>query len=93
MIQTNTMPPTHRHKWDHHHEIYIAPDTSRDGNERVEKVCMLCRMTKITVIPPRGQAFPWHEWRLPSGDVWIGEATPPCIENATHIGEAREAAA
>jgi hypothetical protein len=65
-----------RHAWDHANERRLS--SGPDGNARNERDCIHCGMTRITVIPPHG--FPWHEWRTREGKVWVGEATPPCVE-------------
>jgi hypothetical protein len=68
------------HKWDHDKARFIAAHESPDGNGRHERTCIVCQMTKITIIPPRGLGgFPWHQWRTKDGDIWTGEATPPCL--------------
>jgi len=64
-----------RHKWDHEREQRLA------GTDRLLscniKQCLVCRMKKITMIPPYG--FPWHEWLTADGKTWVGETTPPCL--------------
>ncbi|RJP47928.1 MAG: hypothetical protein C4583_15645 [Anaerolineaceae bacterium] len=50
---------------------------SVDGNERHERKCVHCGLTRITLIPPRGEC--WHEWKTVAGEKWQGELTPPCI--------------
>ena len=76
-----------RHKWpdDKRATVLVAHETP-DGNERHERTCLQCGMTRITVVPPHG--YPWHEWRTRDGQVWVGEATPPCLFGALKAVEA-----
>ena len=50
---------------------------SVDGNDRTEKDCAECGMTKITVHGAQG--FLWREWRTKAGETWMGESTPSCL--------------
>jgi cytochrome c5 len=76
MNQTDKQTTMH-HEWDHANEKRLAASDSPDGCARNERTCMNCHMVKITVIPPHG--YPWTQWRTRDGQVWVGEATPPCI--------------
>lgn len=62
-----------RDKWN-----VVSAHESRDGNEHHIRQCLICELVKVTIIPPI-VADTWHEWITNSGDVWLGEATPPCI--------------
>ena len=46
------------------------------GNERHERVCELCHMTRTTVIPPRGNV--WIEWVSAAGEKTVNGPTPAC---------------
>jgi hypothetical protein len=67
------------HKWDHAGERRIAGVDTPDGNARNERDCVLCGITRITVLTPEFPPRAWHEWRTKNGNVYVGEATPPCI--------------
>lgn len=67
-----------KHRWDYDNEKRIPASESPDKNGRTERTCLLCRMVKITVHVPRG--YPEREWRTAAGDVWRGDATPPCLD-------------
>ena len=75
-----------RHEWNDGAERRLAATDAGDGNARNERDCLHCGMTRITVIPPHG--YPWHEWRTRDGQVWVGEATPPCLFGALKAVEA-----
>lgn len=77
-----------KHAWDYGQVIYRAAQDCADGNERTEKPCLHCGLVKITVHPPYGR--PWHEWRTRENAVYVGEATPPCVEIARAV-EIKEA--
>jgi len=49
------------------------------GTERHERVCEICHLTRITVIPPHG--FPWVEWHGVDGRKTVGGPTPSCPES------------
>lgn len=69
-----------RHRW----KDEGSPTPVRDpksGNDIRKRVCIHCEMTRVTVIPPQGDA--WHEWITKDGKPWKGEATPPCLERVT----------
>lgn len=69
--------PTPRHRWPASHDREIPACESPDGNDRNEKDCRNCGITRITVHPPEG--FPFHQWRKPDGFVLpISRFTPPC---------------
>lgn len=70
--------PSLRHSWDIHNVVRLGADASADGNERTERVCSRCGVTKITVHPPQGY-FPWNEWRHRNGDSIVLSHTPPCV--------------
>jgi hypothetical protein len=71
-----TITPPRKHKWNP--PVTILPSESFDGNERTERVCEHCGLTKITVHVPHG--FPWREWRVRGGEVTIPlTTTPPCL--------------
>lgn len=80
MIEVAKMPVASaqtRHRWPQKElwNVVIAQDSS-DGNEHHVRQCLVCEMTKITVIDPFN--FAWHEWVTPHGLEWVGESTPPC---------------
>lgn len=56
---------------------YLDGHDCPDGNSRTERPCAHCEIIKITVHPPHG--YPWREWRTKGGNVYVGEATPPCL--------------
>jgi hypothetical protein len=62
------------HRWGE--PVTMLTDTP-SGCEETERVCLACRLTKITVHPPNG--LPWRAWRTVGGTRTdkIG-ATPPC---------------
>jgi hypothetical protein len=66
-----------RHDWVNGIERRLAACDSADGNGRTEKTCALCGLVKVTVHYPQG--LPGREWITASGEVWVGNATPPCI--------------
>jgi hypothetical protein len=70
--------PARRHRWDRDNVKYLAAVDADDGNGRTERECVLCHMKKITVHYVRG--FPGHEWRTADGKLWVGQATPPCLD-------------
>ena len=78
MNDTITPAIVRKHKWDRDHERRLDGSTFADGNARTERDCIHCAMTKITVHPVQG--LPWREWRTKNGDLWVGTATPPCLE-------------
>lgn len=64
-----------RHRWfERTPTAVLDPKT---GNERHERVCEICKMTRITVIPPRGQVL--IEWIDAKGRKTINGATPRCV--------------
>lgn len=81
---------TRKHQWDHAGTRRMAGVDRDDGNARNECDCLLCGLTKITIIPPHG--WPWREWRTKDGAIWKGQATPPCIEAVApvNLNEVRE---
>jgi len=42
-------------------EQIVKPEASVTGCEQHEKTCLTCGATRVTVIPPKGDA--WREWR------------------------------
>ena len=85
-VVINTRP--RKHRWpDEGEPGFVRTLRADDGNEHIDKVCLLCGMTRTTVINPRGHA--WHEWTTRAGQRWIGELTPPCLGVA---GPAQEVA-
>lgn len=60
------------HRWNLENRIPACD--SPDGNERTERTCPFCSLTKITVHPSRG--LPWREWRLKDGRQLVGGNTP-----------------
>lgn len=78
VVFTDTKPS--RHKWPRQGDVgftHTLAHESKDGNERFERICKACGMTRITIVPPRGWA--WHEWKRKRGDVSFQmESTPPC---------------
>ena len=51
-----------------------------DGCDRTERgPCGHCGLIKITVHSLDGKTA-WREWRTKAGQVWIGSATPPCLD-------------
>lgn len=75
---TPRAPPPRRHAWDPIPKAMLAATEFPDGNARTLRTCSQCGMIKVTVHSPDGRA--WREWRTKSGDVWHGQATPPCLE-------------
>lgn len=88
MTQTTNSAP--HHKWERV-PTYIAAAQSTDGNERQERSCMTCGLTKITVIPPRQPPYPWRRWRWPGGLEFEMDRTPACTGNAAEPVQLREA--
>lgn len=78
------MPNKQTHKWDQV-PTYRLPSDSGDGNERNERACQACGLTKITVIPPQG--IPWRRWRWPGGEEF-GGSTPQCPKAGVKLAEA-----
>ena len=80
-------PPPRRHEWNKLPISYLGAFDERgnrqfpDGNARTLRFCSECGMVKVTVHPIRGLA--WREWRTKDGKVWVGELTPPCLEEVT----------
>jgi hypothetical protein len=70
---TADRPP--RHKW--RGRVFVPAAENADGCDHSERVCERCDLTKITVKPPQG--YPWKVWRMPNGQTWQGDATPPCV--------------
>lgn len=72
------MNSAENHRWpDHDSWNVVLACESRDGNEHHIRQCLICGLTKITVITPRGK--PWHEWVTADGrGTWVGEQRPPC---------------
>lgn len=68
--------------------IRLHGSQSDDGNDRTERTCLCCGLVKITVHPAQGLI--WTEWRTKSGQTWIGETTPPCVERVKAKLEAAE---
>ena len=67
------------HHWNLEHRIPACE--SPDGNERTERTCPFCGLTKVTVHAPRG--LPWREWRTKDGRMLIGGNTPHgCMASA-----------
>lgn len=63
-----------RHRWfERTPKPVLDPKT---GTERHERVCEVCKMTRITVIPPRGMV--WIEWVDVKGRKSINGMTPRC---------------
>ena len=79
-----------KHQWDHAGERRLAACESADGNERNERDCLRCGITRITVLTPQFPPRAWHEWRTKLGTKYVGELTPPCVE-AVGPPELREA--
>ena len=71
-----------KHKWEDSKRI--LPSESFDGNERMERICKLCGLIKITVHPPSPD-FPWREWRTPTGKTVQFTSTPPCLERVSDL--------
>lgn len=71
-----------RHQWgprDHH---TISPSR---GFERHFKCCTLCRLTRLTVIPPKGES--WRAYRWEDGTEFEQDVEPLCRVEA--IAEAK----
>jgi hypothetical protein len=68
---------TKKHRWDRDKWRYLDGHESPDGNSRTERPCGNCGLVKITVHPPHGNS--WREWRTKGGQVYVGDATPPCL--------------
>lgn len=80
MTKTNKpKPQSMRHKWDHDNEKRLAACESTDGNARNARPCLNCGLIKVTVITSEFPPKYWHEWHTSDGQIWIGEATPPCL--------------
>lgn len=77
-----------KHRWNYETERRLAGIDTADGNDRNERDCLHCGITRVTVIPPHGRSA-WHEWRTKTGGIYLGEMTPPCV-NAV-AAELREA--
>jgi hypothetical protein len=70
-----------KHRWDIDNVKRIAACEFQDGNGRTERVCVTCRLIRITVHPPGG--FPYRAWRHPNSKTeFICERTPPCHHGA-----------
>lgn len=55
----------------------IAADASLGRNGQTERVCVHCRLVRITVHSPDRRH--WREWRHPNSAVQFpAQATPPC---------------
>lgn len=80
MTDVEVIHKARKHRWpkdgDEGFKHTLAHE-SPDGCEHFERVCKLCGMTRITIIPPRPD-YAWHEWRTAKGGVFQCEATPPC---------------
>lgn len=64
------------HRWDHASERRFPHTETADGCARNEVDCLLCGITKITVMPPQG--FPYHEWRTKDGAGMVWTRRPEC---------------
>lgn len=67
-------PKFRRHRWFERTPLPIRDEAT--GNERHERVCEFCHMTRTTVIPPRGNV--WIEWESADGEKHIDGPTPLC---------------
>ena len=86
-VVINTKP--RRHRWpDEGQPGFTRTLRANDGNEHIDKVCVLCGMTRTTIITPHRHA--WHEWTTKAGQRWIGELTPPCVGTPEPVGEVEE---
>jgi hypothetical protein len=73
--------PVRHHDWKNAEQREVAAHESPDGCDRIEKTCPICKIVRITVMPPHG--FPFHLWRHPDDrkrTEFPAEATPPCVE-------------
>ena len=76
------------HKWDYENEKRIAAVDAPDGCDRNEKSCILCGITKVTILPPHG--FPYHEYRVGSAQmVWTRR--PECVRVGAEPVKLRDA--
>lgn len=85
---TATSPKQPRHSWDHAEKKVSVAQETYDGNERHERRCVQCGITKITVLPPHG--LPWVEWRTPDGATHLYPRTAPCSGAPAIVREAAE---
>lgn len=75
------MTTSTRHCWNNGTERRIPACESPDGNDRTEKTCANdCGLVKITVHAPEG--YPYRKWRLPTGQEFQVDGTPPCTPMA-----------
>lgn len=72
------LPVRHLHRWPRESERRLHRSEFADGNDRTERQCPLCGMWRVTVHGADG--FPWREWRTRDDKVWVGAATPPCLD-------------
>ncbi len=71
--------PARKHRWDRDRTTHLAAAEFADSNGRTFRPCVLCNMVRITVHGGDGKSF-WREWRTRDGELWVGEATPPCLD-------------
>ena len=79
MFQLATRP---RHQWGERHHHTFDPAL---GFERHFKCCAHCRLTRLTVIPPQGEA--WRAYRWEDGTEFEADIEPVCRVEA--IAEAK----
>lgn len=66
-------PKPRRHRW-FERPSFVNEET---GVERHERVCEVCQMSRMTVIPPRGNV--WVEWESANGEKSKNGPTPACV--------------
>lgn len=68
-----------KHRWDPTSVKTVLPEDSPDGNERHERTCLQCGVTKATVIPPTGNPNDiWVEYQFKK-DGPVSFERPDCV--------------
>lgn len=78
MTEAEIAPRAPRHDWKNASQKEIPACDSPDGCDRIEKICPICKVVRISVMPPRGYVY--HIWRHANGAQIPLSRTPPCVQ-------------
>jgi len=58
--------------------IRIAAADTESGNGETIRTCVKCDLVMVTVHPPQGEGYPWHEFTMPGSSARIQLSQRPC---------------